>query len=74
MGQVTEIMNTSYGPMIISVILGLGLATLFRRVCEDKQCMVVKSPNSEDIEKYYYKLQNDCYQYTPETVECILKK
>lgn len=74
MGQVTEIMNTSYGPMIVSVILGLGLATLFRRVCEDKQCMVVKSPNSEEIEKYYYQVQNDCYQYTPETVECSTKK
>jgi len=74
MGQVTEIMNTSYGPMIVSVILGLGLATIFRRVCEDKQCMVVKSPNSEEIERYYYKIQNDCYQYTPETVECSTKK
>lgn len=74
MGQVTEIMNTSYGPMIISVILGLGLATLFRRVCEDKSCMVVKSPNSEEIEQYYYKIQNDCYKYTPETVECATKK
>jgi hypothetical protein len=74
MGQVTEIMNTSYGPIIVSVILGLGLATLFRRVCEDKQCMVVKSPNSEEIAKYYYQVQNECYQYTPETVECSTKK
>lgn len=74
MGQVTEIMNTSYGPILVSVILGLALAALFRRVCDGKQCMVVRSPDSEEVERYYYKIQNDCYQYSPETIECSTKK
>ncbi len=70
MGQITEIMNTMYGPIIISSLLGLGLAALFRKVCDGKSCIVIKSPNAEEIEKYYYKIQDDCYQYTAEKVQC----
>lgn len=73
MGQVNEIVNSKYGSIIISSILGLGLAALFRRVCEGKQCVVIKSPNYEDIQKYYYKIQNECYKYIPETVPCSKK-
>lgn len=63
MGQLTEIIETKYGSVIVSTLLGLGIAALFRRVCEDKQCIVVKSPDYEDIERYYYKVNDECYKY-----------
>lgn len=70
MGAVADILNTTMGSVIVSIIIGLGLAALFRKVCDDKKCVVVKAPNSEEIERYYYKVQDDCYKYTPESVSC----
>ena len=31
--------------IIISIILGLGLASLFRQVCKGNECIIVKGPN-----------------------------
>lgn len=70
MGAVADIMVDPMGSKIISIILGLGLAALFRNVCDDKRCVVIKAPNSHDMTTYYYKLQGDCYKYTPEEVAC----
>lgn len=74
MGVVSNILDTTMGSVVVSMIIGLGLAALFRKVCDDKKCVVVKAPNSEELERYYYKVQDDCYKYTPETVSCKNKK
>ena len=39
-----RLINTSLGKIIISIMLGLGLATLFRKVCKDKNCITFKGP------------------------------
>lgn len=70
MGTISEVMNNKTGSAIISAILGFGLAAIFRRVCDDKKCVVIHAPNSEEIEKYYFQIQDECYQYTPEIVPC----
>ena len=31
-----RLINTALGKIIISIMLGLGLATLFRKVCKDR--------------------------------------
>ncbi len=36
--------------------MGLGLATLFRRVCIGANCVVVKGPPLEDIKGKYFHL------------------
>lgn len=63
-------MNTPAGSTIISIILGLGLASVFRSVCSDKGCIVVKGPKMEEVNKYYYKIHDKCYKYTPVVSEC----
>ena len=70
MGSVSELLDTKAGSMIISIILGLGLAAMFRQVCKGKQCIVIKGPNVNDTQKYYYKVNEDCYKYTPVVTEC----
>ena len=34
-----RLLNTYTGKMMISILLGLGLATLFRKACNDKNCI-----------------------------------
>jgi hypothetical protein len=33
----------------MSILLGFGLATLFRTVCKGKNCVVVKAPEFEEV-------------------------
>lgn len=68
--MLTEIMNTEYGQIVVSIILGLGLATLFKQVCKGDSCVVIKSPPLKEINKYYYKIEDDCFKYTPYPTKC----
>ena len=58
------------GIIIVSVIFGLGLASLFRKVCEDRDCIVIRGPNRTETDKFYYKNDSACYKYTPVVAEC----
>lgn len=55
---------------IISIILGLGFASIFRQVCKDEKCMVIKGPRIEDIQKHIYKIDDKCYKYEPSPTMC----
>lgn len=50
-----------YTSIIISIIWGLGVASLFRKICTNNKCIVVKSKNV----KSYYKNNdtNKCYKF-----------
>jgi hypothetical protein len=68
--MIDRLTKTRTGQILLSVILGLGLAALFRRVCHD--CIVIKGPSADEIQKYYYKMENACYKYTPYAVDCAV--
>jgi hypothetical protein len=68
--MITEVMKNPAGRIIISLILGFGLAALFRQVCKGGECHVIKSPNLDEINKFFYKIEDDCYKYTPVAVNC----
>jgi hypothetical protein len=68
--MITDLLESKAGQIIISVVLGLGLATIFRKACKDNSCVVVKGPALKDVDKYYYKLEEDCYKYTPYATKC----
>lgn len=63
-------MKTETGCTIISIILGLGLAALFRKACSGKNCIIIKSPSIKETNKYYYKIDDDCYKYTAMPTQC----
>jgi hypothetical protein len=71
--QIKRVMTDSTGTIVISVLLGLGLAAMFRKVCKDGSCIVIKAPKMEEVGKYYYKIEEDCYKYTPRVVDCPSK-
>ena len=69
-----NIFDTELGRIIISIILGLGLAAVFRKVCTGNNCLVIKGPNIQEVEKYYYKIDNDCFKYKPVVTPCDSSK
>jgi hypothetical protein len=58
------------GKTIISIILGLGLATLFRKVCNDRDCIVFKAPNIQKIQNQIFKFDNKCYTFNENIEKC----
>lgn len=68
--MINRILEHQVGSVVVSIILGLGLAGLFRKACKDNRCIVIKGPSVEEVKKYHYKLGKDCYKYTPFVVPC----
>ena len=68
--------NNKYGYIIISIILGFGLGTLFRKSCEGNDCYVYKAPELNKIHNQTFKYNNKCYKYTllPSTCNKIKKQ
>ena len=59
---------------IISIILGLGLSTLFRKECYGENCIVFRSPPTEELEKEMYLYGKKCYTYKSKSEHCDDKK
>ena len=56
--------------VIISIIIGFGLSTLFRRVCKNRNCIIIKGPSIEEVEKKVYKSEKGCYSFKSVDTEC----
>lgn len=65
-----SIQNTENGKYIISIILGIGLASLFRKSCEGRSCMVFRGPSIDEIRKNTFKYDNKCYLFKETAVKC----
>jgi len=65
-----KLMDDPIGRIAVSILLGFGLATLFRKVCNGKSCVIVQGPSISDVKKFYYKIDEDCYKYTPYATQC----
>jgi hypothetical protein len=67
---VESIMETPMGSNIISVILGLGLAVLFRRVCHGRNCIEIRGPKPSEMEGKIFGFNNKCYKYDSQVKSC----
>jgi|UniRef100_A0A6C0ISB4 hypothetical protein len=69
-----RLFQSEVGKNIISIILGLGLATLFRKVCNDKNCIRFNGPVINDIEDKVFKHGEKCYKYSAHADKCDTTK
>ena len=58
------------GKIVISIILGLGLATLFRKVCKDRDCIIFKAPDIKKIQNQIFKFDKKCYKFEENIEKC----
>jgi hypothetical protein len=66
--------HSETGKHMLSIILGLGLASLFRTVCKEKNCIIFKAPPLADIKDKVFKQNGKCYKYTPVSTKCDASK
>ena len=72
-----NILYTDRGRFILSIILGLGLATLFRKFCEGRNCYNFIGPKQEEIRDQIFSFDSDnkkCYKMKEQSVECGKKE
>lgn len=65
--QIKVLMSTPMGKIFISILLGLGLATLFRVTCKEKNCIRFAGPVISEIDGKIYKHGDKCYKYEVES-------
>ena len=69
-----KLLNSPAGKIMISILLGLGLATLFRKVCKNRNCMIFKAPEIEKIKDKTFKYNDKCYKYIEKAESCDKNK
>ena len=65
-----RLIYSDVGRIVISIILGLGLATLFRKVCKERDCLVFHAPKLDKIKNQVFKFKDKCYQFEEEIEKC----
>ena len=72
--NIKRLIHTPMGQIMLSMILGLGLASMFRHVCHGKNCITFNGPVISEIDGKIYKFGETCYQYKTKHVKCDAKK
>jgi hypothetical protein len=68
--SILSVIESEKGQILISILLGLGLASLFRKVCVDGNCMIIEGPPLEEVENKIFKQDNKCYRYKSISTKC----
>lgn len=65
-----SLLESKNGQIIFSVILGLGLASLFRKVCIDGNCIIIEGPPLDQVENKIFQQEGKCYVYKSQSSKC----
>ena len=68
--DIKRIINSERGKIVLSILLGLGLATLFRQSCTSNKCLIFKAPTLDQIKNKVFNYNNKCYKFTEKSVSC----
>jgi hypothetical protein len=68
-----DLIDSGFGSVIVSGVLGLGLAALFQKACRDNNCIIIKGPPYKDIKDKIYIHDGKCIVYKPESSSCEVK-
>jgi hypothetical protein len=69
-----KFVHSNTGKIIMSLLLGVGLATFFRSVCKGKKCRIIASPPLEEIEDQTYRFDGKCYKMEKNAIKCDNQK
>jgi hypothetical protein len=69
-----RLLHAPLGQIIISMLLGFGLATLFRKACDRRNCLVFRAPPLSKIKGQVFKYNGECYKFNPKSEKCTDSK
>tara|TARA_B100000035_G_C20633170_1_gene393265 strand:- start:343 stop:555 length:213 start_codon:yes stop_codon:yes gene_type:complete len=68
--MIKNLLSNNFGRILVSCILGLALASLFKKVCVDDDCLIIKSDPNWNLDKKIFKENNKCFKFKPESTSC----
>uniref|UniRef100_A0A6C0KLG3 Uncharacterized protein n=1 Tax=viral metagenome TaxID=1070528 RepID=A0A6C0KLG3_9ZZZZ len=71
--RLDKFIQSSEGMKLFSIMLGLGIAGLFKMSCDSRSCLVYKGPEFKD-DKKVVKYNEKCYQVREKMIDCKNKK
>lgn len=72
--HLSKFVHSTTGKYIMSILLGFGLASVFRTVCKKRNCLVFSAAPLENFTKNIYKNENKCYKYVAHATKCTNNK
>ena len=67
-----KFVHNKTGKTLMSLILGFGLASLFRKICKEKNCLLFYAPPMEELDDKIYKSNGKCVKYKPVATKCSM--
>lgn len=68
--RLIEVMKSSNGRIVVSVILALGLASLLRMSFKNSNIVIINGPPIEQTEGKIFSFDNKCYNYKTISTSC----
>jgi hypothetical protein len=68
--NIKRLLYSEYSDVVISIILGFGLATMFRKICNERNCIVFHAPSNEEMENQVFRHNNECYKFDHKSAQC----
>jgi hypothetical protein len=65
-----KFVHSKTGRIMMSILLGFGLASLFRTICKNKDCLRFHAPPLEEIKDKIYKNNDKCVKYNYVATKC----
>ncbi len=65
-----KFLHTQTGKIVMSILLGFGLASLFRTVCKNNNCLNFHAPPLDQFKDKIYKSNGKCVKYNPVATKC----
>ena len=62
--------NSETGRILLSIILGLGLESLFRKSCESRKCLVFNAVPLKDVKDKIFSFGEQCYKFEMQANTC----
>jgi len=73
--NIRRILYSPFGKYVISMLLGIGLATLFRKACTTRNCMKFVAAPMSKIKNQVFEYNDVCYTFENTAESCSpLKK
>ena len=69
-----KFVHSHTGKILMSLLLGSGLATFFRASCKGKKCRIIEAPPMEEINDQLYKFDGKCYKIEKNAIKCDKQK
>ena len=69
-----RLLYSKYSKVIISILLGIGLSTIFRKICNERNCLKFVAPNFNEIKGKTFKHNNECYKFQEKQATCNKEK